>query len=247
MTAPEDDVIISPSKKAGDPNLPATGLLFVNPIEANYAVSLARKANFTPAPLFNSNLLISPPDNASPFFLSGPAVGAPMAALSLEKLIACGARNIILMGWCGGLQGELKIGDIVLPTGAVSEEGTSGHYPCRQPLAPSSTLTARLHRFLLQKDQAVHDGSIWSTDAPYRETNAKVTRYGEAGVLGVDMEFAALCAVAAFRGVSLAAALLVSDLLSPSSQWRPGYSDKTFRKKSRQLAELLLSFAEENF
>jgi len=247
MTAPEDDVIIAPSKNAGDPDLPATGLLFVNPFEANYAISLARKGHFIPAPLFNSNLLIGPPDNAAPFFICGPAVGAPMAALTLEKLIACGARNIILMGWCGGLQSDLKIADIVVPTGAVSEEGTSTHYPCRLPLAPSSALTDRLRHFLLQKDHTVHDGSMWSTDAPYRETVAKVTRYIEKGVLGVDMEFSALCAVAAFRGVSLAAVLLVSDLLSPSSPWRPGYSGKTFRKKNRQLTELLFSFADENF
>ncbi len=61
--------------------------------------------------------------------VAGPMMGAPQAALTLDKLIALGVRRVIALGWCGSLQAEVRIGDVVLPVGALSEEGTSAHYP----------------------------------------------------------------------------------------------------------------------
>lgn len=61
--------------------------------------------------------------------IAGPILGAPQAVLVLEKLIAHGSKTIVVFGWCGSLQSDLKIGDWVLPTSAHSEEGTSTHYP----------------------------------------------------------------------------------------------------------------------
>jgi purine-nucleoside phosphorylase len=60
-------------------------------------------------------------------------------------------------------------------------------------------------------------------------------------ILAVDMEFSALVTVAAFRGIELAAVLLVSDELYRAT-WQPGFNRKSFRKKSRQLFTLMTHF-----
>ena len=68
-----------------------------------------------------------------------------MAVLTLEKLVALGARALIVYGWCGSLNASLRIGDVLLPTWAVSDEGTSAHYPVEgraESHGPSRTLLA---------------------------------------------------------------------------------------------------------
>ena len=59
--------------------------------------------------------------------------------------------------------------------------------------------------------------------------------------MGVDMEFAALAAVAAFRKIKLTAVLLVSDELS-SGSWNPGFKTKAFKKKSSEILHFLADF-----
>lgn len=234
------DVIISPVKTPKDPALPHTGLFFVNPFEANRAASLAKKHKMCEHHLFNSRLFSSTANDTA-FFVAGPAVGASMAVLCLEKLIACGARNIVAMGWCGALQRSLNIGDIILPTWARSDEGTSAHYPLPHGAASDVELQQQLACSLKPHFPEPSIGPLWTTDAPYRETSALVLKYQQEGMLAVDMEYAALCTVAAFRGVRLAAAMLVSDLLF-GQDWQPGFRTKSFKQNSSLLVEHLFEF-----
>ena len=59
-------------------------------------------------------------------------------------------------------------------------------------------------------------------------------------MLGVDMEFSALCTVAAFRGISLGALFVVSDMLW-TKNWKPGFGLTEFKKSSRELIDKLIS------
>jgi len=236
------DVIIRPGRDKGEPRLSDTGLLLINPGEATRAVSLAKEYQGIRHYLFNSNLYQIPAiDRRRPFFVAGPAVGAPMAVLTLEKLIALDARRIIIYGWCGALNDVLRTGDVLLPTWAVSDEGTSSHYPVNT--RPESHETARdmLAQGLTAMDLKVLSGPVWTTDAPYREDRTRVKQLGGEGVLGVDMEFAALAAVAAFRKIEVTAVLLVSDELW-SGTWKPGFHTKSFKKKSREILNYLMDF-----
>lgn len=235
-----DDVIIAPVKGPKDPALPPLGLLFVNPFEASHAASLARQHHMVEHNLFNSRLF-SATSNGSPFFLAGPAVGAPMAVLCLEKLIACGARTIISLGWCGALQSTLSVGDIVLPTWAHSDEGTSAHYPLNRRAASDAKLRAQLATFLLTCFPAPTIGPLWTTDAPYRETRRVISKFQADGLLAADMEFAALNTVAAFRDIRLAAVMLVSDLLYVQD-WRPAFHTRFFKRTSREIVAHLIDF-----
>lgn len=236
-----DDVIISPRRTPGDPVLPPAGLFFVNPFEAKLAASLARQHNMASHHFFNSQLFSCPATEA-PFFIAGPAVGAPMAVLCLEKLIACGARTVIAMGWCGALQPSLAMGSMVLPTWAHSDEGTSAHYPLKGRAISDAGLRQELTSFLQPRFPSLATGQVWTTDAPYRETRSRIQKIQAEGVLAADMEFAALNTVAAFRGISFAAVMLVSDLLY-SQDWHPSFHTKPFKRYSRDLVEQLFDFS----
>jgi uridine phosphorylase len=178
-----------------------------------------------------------------PVALSGPFIGAPHAVIALEKLIVLGAKRIWVLGWCGSLQPGLGVGHLIVPTEAVSEEGTSPHYPIGDRSLRSDT---ELNRWLADGVAAeglpVSSGPVWTTDAIYRETPSKVRAYGEQGVLAVEMEMSALMAVAAYRGVRLTGLLVVSDELF-DLKWRPGFSSPLLQERSRAAASMLLRLA----
>lgn len=173
--------------------------------------------------------------------LAGPALGAPHAVMLQEKLIALGSREVILFGWTGGLQSHLSFGDIVLPVGVISEEGTSSHYLPQERPGPSPSLFQALYKKLEGEGQHPFCGTVWTTDAPYRETVEKVRTYRDQGVLGVDMETSAVFTVGAFRGIETAALLLVSDDLS-RLYWRPGFRDPRFQEARQRAARFLFHF-----
>ena len=236
------DVAITPRREKGEPILAKLGILCINPGDAVLGCQLAKQLGGQRHKLFNSNLYQVPATSqAGPFFTAGPAVGAPMAVLTLEKLVALGAKRIIVYGWCGSLTESLAVGDALLPNRAVSEEGTSAHYPLSSRAEASQLLLQPLAARLQAENIKMKIGTVWTTDAPYRETKDKIRMHGSQSVQGVEMEFAALNTVAAFRGVELAAVLLVSDELW-RQPWQPGYTHKKFKKKSRLIVELLFDF-----
>ncbi len=224
--------IINPIKSKGEPSLPGTGILAVNPSDSSGFTGLAGQFGLKNHAFFNAQLYSNPS-----FFLAGPAVGAPMAVICLEKLIALGASRIVVYGWCGSLSPSLGVGELFVPTTGLSEEGTSVHYQ-----TPNSWngdfLRLQLVDVLTREGYQLKQGSIWTTDAVYRETRDKVERYSDQGILAVDMEYTALCSVAAFRRVNLAAVMLVSDELF-HREWAPRFQHKKFRTESRRVLEKL--------
>jgi len=226
------DCIINPERGKGEPELPPTGILAVNPADSSGFVGLAGHYGLKRQALFHAQLYSN-----NTFFLAGPAVGAPMAAICLEKLIALGARRIIVYGWCGSLHRSLGVGNLFVPTEGLSEEGTSGHYQ-EEDTRDDRSLHPWLINALTQEGFRPSLGPIWTTDAVYRETREKVERYRMQGVLAVDMEYTALRSVAAFRRVSLAAVMLVSDELF-HREWAPRFQHKQFRADSRRVLERL--------
>ena len=239
---PDTDMIINPRREKSEPEVPAAGMLLVNPAEAEAGLRLAKSRGGQLHFLFNSRLVLVPGnEEGGPFFMAGPAVGAPMAILTLEKLIALGARHIIVFGWCGSLHETVRIGDVLLPTWAISDEGTSAHYPLGFRAESPADTRQLLNDLLTAHGMVVHAGPIWTTDAPYRESVHQVDRLRGQGVLGVDMEYGALVAAAAFRKVALTAVLLVSDELW-SGTWKPGFRTKKFKKKSSGILLVLADF-----
>jgi uridine phosphorylase len=159
--------------------------------------------------------------------LGGFGIGAPAAAAVLEELIAHGIGAFASIGTAGGLQHDLAIGDVVLCERAVRDEGVSHHYVEPGTYAhPTPTLTRQLGAALEGRAIAARRGTAWTIDTPYRETRAEVEHYRAEGVLCVEMEAAALFTVAAHRGVEIASAFAISDVLAES--WEPAmFHDRT--------------------
>lgn len=166
-------------------------------------------------------------------------VGAPAAAMILEELIACGARRLLFVGSAGSLQPRLPIGALALATSAIREEGTSFHYlPPDAVPRPSPILLEALRRSARAHGQSPEEGPVWTIDAVYRELSAKVTAYAAQGVLAVEMEAAALFAVAEYRGVEAALIVAMSDeLFHP---WRPGFHAAEYRAGMEMALDIAL-------
>lgn len=237
------DVVIEPGRQHGEPQLAGPCLFFINPHESSMARKEAGALGAVRHHLFHSSLYELGDECRQAW--AGPAMGAPMAVMTLEKLIALGVDTCVIVGWCGSFRPDLPIGTVLVPDLAVSGEGTSPYYAGLDNDLPAADLSVDLADYLAGADFAVQRGSVWSTDAPYREHWQKVEQLREQGVAAVDMEFSALVAVASYRGIRLAGALLVSDEIGDRT-WTPGFRHKSFRRQSRRLFESLTGFYSRN-
>ena len=72
-------------------------------------------------------------------------IGGPSAAIAMEELVRCGADTFVRIGTCGGMQPEVKSGDIVIATGSIRMEGTSKEYaPIEYPAVANLEVTNAL-------------------------------------------------------------------------------------------------------
>ena len=141
-------------------------------------------------------------------------IGAPMTAVAAEELIAAGVSEFLIIGTAGGLNPSMEIGDFVLCTKALRDEGVSHHYLANSRyVLPDGELTARIGRIMKSEGIGFRKGPTWTIDAPYMETVEEVKRYSEEGIATVEMEAAGLFAVAKRRKVKAAALFTVSDIL----------------------------------
>ncbi len=119
----------------------------------------------------------------------------------------------------GGLVPAVTIGHVTVPTSAVRDEGTSYHYaPAGREAEPSVGAVTAIVAALARHDVPFVAGKTWTTDAPYRETRVKVDRRVAEGCITVEMEAAALFAIARFRDVPLGMMFMTSDNLS-GDEW----------------------------
>lgn len=156
-----------------------------------------------------------------------PSVGGPLAAGILEETIAHGCRKFIVCGGCGVLEQGLAVGHLVLVSSAIRDEGLSYHYlPAAREIQADPAALAVLETTLKERDLPYVVGKTWTTDAPYRETPAKIAlRRGE-GCLTVDMEAASFMAVAQFRDVTLGQILYGGDDLSGEAWSHRGWASR---------------------
>ncbi|MFB6192060.1 MAG: nucleoside phosphorylase [Haloarculaceae archaeon] len=149
------------------------------------------------------------------------SVGAPVAAGTVENVIAGGAEVVCILGGAASLSADVAPDDAVLPTRAIRDEGVSYHYlPPDGTAEPSDPLVDALDARLREAGVTTHRGPTWTTSAFYRETVPEVRQYAAEGVLTCEMEAAGVFAVAEYRGIEAAAVHEVGDYLL--DEWDPG-------------------------
>ena len=128
------------------------------------------------------------------------AVGAPFAVLVAEQLFASGCRFLVSVTSSGQIASAGPTPYFVLIDRALRDEGTSLHYAPPAAFADAdATLVRRIAAGLADHHPPVLQGATWTTDAPYRETEAAIQSARSQGVLAVEMEAAALYAFAQAR------------------------------------------------
>jgi uridine phosphorylase len=225
------DAIIFPKKGKRSPQLGPVAVIAGTETDLLQLCKLLDFDSGTYQKLFTSRLYcehVNP--SGAGISITGPVVGAPYAVMVLETLIAWGAQKIYFLGWCGSISEKVKIGDIIVATSAIIDEGTSGHYKNDETRIsfPAASMLKTLNDALRRYPVNFHKGAIWSTDAIYRETCEKVKYFQCQEAIGVEMEISALFTVAKFRGVELGAMAVVSDELA-SFKWRPGFKLDEFK------------------
>ena len=127
-------------------------------------------------------------------------VGAPACTVAYEELIAMGLEKLIMFGTCGALVNSINDLTIIIPTSAIRDEGTSYHYvKSSDEIDVNRKYREEFKEILKNQNIPAMEGKVWTTDAPYRETEAKKERRKEQGCICVDMECSAMAAVAEFR------------------------------------------------
>ncbi len=176
-----------------------------------------------------------------PIVIAEMPVGAPGAAIVLEHIIGLGCDTIVAVGSAGGLATSMNPGTIIIPSEAMRDEGTSYHYLAPNvPAKPDPEVAGALVDVLRARGVTFTRGRTWTTDAVFRETKTMAHKRAEQGCVTVEMEAAALFAVAAFRNVRLAQLLYVADTL-----WSDEWNGKALVQPLRNLRRTLFGFAAE--
>ncbi len=129
------------------------------------------------------------------FAILGCAVGSSFAVLIAEQLFVSGCKTLISITSAGIINPEVNNSKFLLIEQALRDEGTSYHY-----LPPSETsninpnLFANLMSYYNTNDLSIKTGISWTTDAPYRETQAAIVEAKKLNAVCVEMEAAALYA-----------------------------------------------------
>jgi uridine phosphorylase len=148
-------------------------------------------------------------------------VGGPSASIALEELCNVGGKTFIRVGTCGGMDLNVKGGDIVIATGAVRQDGTSKEYaPIEYPAVPDVTVAASLVFAARDLGYKYHTGVVQCKDAFYgqhmpealpnsHELLNKWDAWLRLGCKASEMESSTLFIVGAYRKVRVGSVFLV--------------------------------------
>ena len=148
-------------------------------------------------------------------------IGGPSASIAMEELYRCGADTFVRIGTCGGMQTEIKSGDIVIATAAVRMEGTSREYaPIEYPAVANLDVTNALVEAAKEKGFIYHTGVVQSKDSFFGQQEPEAMPAGyelinkweawkRMGCLASEMESAALFIVAGKLRARMGSCLLV--------------------------------------
>ncbi len=158
--------------------------------------------------------------NGEKVSVTSTGIGGPSAAIAMQELVNIGADTFIRVGTCGGIDVDVKGGDVVIATGAVRMEGTSKEYaPVEFPAVANLEVTNSLVNAAKNLGYTIHTGVVQCKDSFYGqhnpdvmpvsyELNNKWEAWKRLGCLASEMESAALFVVASFLKVKAGSVFL---------------------------------------
>ncbi|MEG2350479.1 MAG: uridine phosphorylase [Hungatella sp.] len=158
--------------------------------------------------------------DATPVSVVSTGIGGPSASIALEELIKAGADTFIRVGTCGGMDLEVKGGDLVIASGAIRMEGTSKEYaPIEYPAIADIQIVNALIAAAEEKKLPYHVGVVQCKDSFYGQHSPetmpvswdleqKWQAWIRCGALASEMESAALFITGSCRRVRVGTILL---------------------------------------
>ena len=178
--------------------------------------------------------------DGEPLTIQSTGMGGPSAAIVIHELIGLGARRLLRVGTCGAVADGLRLGDLVIVTEAIAADGTSRALGADERVPASrdllETVVATAHAPFPEPGHAIHRGVAVTSDVFYDDRGLE-RRWAAEGALVVEMEAAALFALAAACGVQAAALLVVSDIIVPE---RVRIDQEDLRAAERRMGEAAL-------
>ncbi len=160
-------------------------------------------------------------------------IGGPYAVLVAEQLRASGAQVVLGLTSAGRVAGSLPLPSLVVVQEAIRDEGTSYHYlPAGDSAQANDTLITGLADEIAAVGLPVFRGKVWTTDAPYRETQQQLDEHAANGVLAVEMQAASLLAFSKEKGTPVGVVAFVTNAVD--------HTEDTFDKGSHDLGKRLL-------
>lgn len=136
-------------------------------------------------------------------------MGGASVGIAIEELKQIGVKTMIRIGSCGALQKEIHLGDLIIANGAVRDEGTSKSYvESIYPAIPDTDLVFQVIEAAKSCGVSYYVGKVRSHDTFYTEREEEIDHYwSKKGILGADMETAALFTIGSLRGIRTASIL----------------------------------------
>lgn len=166
-------------------------------------------------------------------------IGCLATTMVIHELKALGVENYIKFGSFGAILTDVDLGDMVVPVGAVRQEGTSLRYvTCEYPAVPSYDLTEHLTNSLKNGMGAYRTGIILTKDSYYSSSGIDDYDYWiRRGVLGIELECSAMFVIGRLRGVRCAGLLICNRTYEgiarmksgEDSTWSESIDDQLFR------------------
>lgn len=175
----------------------------------------------------------------APVSVQSTGMGCPSAAIVVEELVQLGAKRLIRVGTCGGLQPDMKLGDLVIALTAIPADATASHL-IGEPHCPTADwdiVHGAVHA-AKELGKPVRVGPIVSSDVFYNPDGGQYQRWSDRGVLAVEMEAAILFTLGALRKIKTGCLLTVSDVVIEGEFVR--ISDEEMKNAVDQMTELAL-------
>ncbi|MBQ6654572.1 MAG: uridine phosphorylase [Erysipelotrichaceae bacterium] len=159
--------------------------------------------------------------NGKKVSVTSTGIGGPSASIAMEELVKCGAHTFVRIGTCGGMQLDVRGGDVVVATGAIRAEGTTKEYaPIEFPAVPTLEVVNALVQACENLGVTHHEGVVQCKDAFYGQHRPETLPNGQEllrkwdawlqlGTVASEMESAALFIVAAYNRVRVGSCFLV--------------------------------------
>lgn len=159
--------------------------------------------------------------NGEKVSVTSTGIGGPSASIALEELTKAGADTYIRIGTCGGMDLDVKSGDIVIATGAIRMEGTTKEYaPIEFPAVANLEVVNALVEAANDMQYRYHAGIVECKDSFYGqhepekmpvsyELQNKWNAWLKLGCLASEMESAALFVVGSYLKVRVGSVFLV--------------------------------------